>query len=89
MEEFIKLEELISRNKSELTNISFSGVDVDLNSLQQYLEMAGRNTIDQQDYNSGALSFDKIKDYVKVKGKSLQIASSRALMSRIVKSPPK
>ena len=89
LEEYFNQEDMTGGKKEQLDNASFSGVDVDLSSLHQYLEMVGRNKVDNQKFHSGLVNFDKMKEYVKLKGMSLQIASSRALMSRVSKIPPK
>ena len=76
--------------KPEIEEANFySGVDNELTSICEYLETIGRNSTEHTFYKQRGMPFETIKDYLKNKGKAVQILSSKFVASKLYKEPPK
>ena len=89
IDEFIS-KELVRRSQlSEADEIKFSGVDVELDSMYELCRLVNENKIDKRSFVEAILNFDEFISFVKKRGKSLQILTSKFLAQKLVTKKPK
>lgn len=88
IDEFIDKKQLEQASSIKSKNITFSGVDHDLDNIYQFLELIGNNKMDNTSFNPSAMPFHLIQKQLLEKGKSLQILSSKQVASLLGRNAP-